>query len=168
MKSILLSIKPYWVEKILNNEKTIEVRKKFPRDYKGWVYIYCSKSKPFLYKEENGSFELQNKKNYFKPLYNGKVVARFWCDVEKISKYRINFSTENYDEYIGTDTLDEYDLCNKSFLTPEQLDDYLITCNGYALYISKLEIFDTPRELGIYYRELSKAPQNYCYIDERN
>ena len=43
MKSILLSIKPKYVAEILNGEKTIEVRKRFPKDYKGWVYIYCTK-----------------------------------------------------------------------------------------------------------------------------
>ena len=45
MKAILISIKPYWVAKILNGEKTIEIRKRFPKDYVGWVYIYCTKGK---------------------------------------------------------------------------------------------------------------------------
>ena len=56
MKSILLSIKPEWLCKILNGEKTIEVRKKFPKDYVGWVYLYCSKSGGTLcpsYKPDN-------------------------------------------------------------------------------------------------------------------
>lgn len=43
MKAILISIQPKWVEKILNGEKTIEIRKRFPKDYVGWVYIYCTK-----------------------------------------------------------------------------------------------------------------------------
>lgn len=29
----MISIKPQWVAKILNGEKTIEIRKKFPKDY---------------------------------------------------------------------------------------------------------------------------------------
>ena len=45
-KSILMSIQPQWLAKILNGEKTIEIRKKFPKDYVGWVYIYCTKGKP--------------------------------------------------------------------------------------------------------------------------
>lgn len=32
---ILISIKSEWVEKILNGEKTIEVRKTCPREFKG-------------------------------------------------------------------------------------------------------------------------------------
>lgn len=69
MKSILMSIKPYWVSKILNREKTIEVRKKFPKNYVGWVYIYCTKS-------SNKKYEYL----YHGNKADGRVVARFWCD----------------------------------------------------------------------------------------
>ena len=46
MKAILMSIRPQWVAKILNKEKTLEIRKHFPKDYVGWVYVYCTKGKP--------------------------------------------------------------------------------------------------------------------------
>lgn len=53
MKSILISIQPQWVEKILNGEKTIEIRKTKPNikhiKLPCKVYIYCSKGKPYLY-----------------------------------------------------------------------------------------------------------------------
>ena len=52
-KSILMSIKPQYVAKILNGEKTIEIRKRFPKDYVGWVYIYCTKGKEKLAKYPN-------------------------------------------------------------------------------------------------------------------
>jgi len=56
-KAILISIRPEWVAKILNGEKTIEIRKtmpkcRFPID----VYIYCSKGKS-LQECEFWSFE---------------------------------------------------------------------------------------------------------------
>lgn len=45
MKSILLSIKPQWVAKILNGKQTILVMKKAPKKGVGcWWYLYCSKS----------------------------------------------------------------------------------------------------------------------------
>lgn len=55
MKSVLISIQPYWVFLIIARlmgwdipqEKTIEVRKDFPKD-PAWnkrVHIYCSKNK---------------------------------------------------------------------------------------------------------------------------
>lgn len=50
-KSIIISIKPEWLEKILNNEKTIEIRKSMPKcDLPIDVYIYCTKSDINLYK----------------------------------------------------------------------------------------------------------------------
>ena len=48
MKSILISIKPKWVAKILNGEKTIEIRKTMPKcDLPIDVYIYCTKEKGY-------------------------------------------------------------------------------------------------------------------------
>jgi len=42
-KAIMISIQPQWVEKILNGEKTIEIRKTKPScDLPVKVYIYCS------------------------------------------------------------------------------------------------------------------------------
>ena len=46
MKSIMISIQPKWVKKIVNGEKTIEVRKNKPnlaRPFK--CYIYCTQNK---------------------------------------------------------------------------------------------------------------------------
>ena len=49
MKSILISIKPKWVAKILNGEKTIEMRKTMPKsDLPIDVYIYCTKDRENL------------------------------------------------------------------------------------------------------------------------
>ena len=42
MKSIILSVQPQWIEKILNNEKTIEVRKSCPQETPFKVYVYCT------------------------------------------------------------------------------------------------------------------------------
>ncbi len=191
MKSILLSIKPKWLAKILNGEKTIEVRKKFPKDYVGWVYLYCSKSKDklitfdkYLGSEIVCGYDCTSNKKHIKycanGILNGKVVARFWCDkVEELI----------YGEEVGyprTKTLDSYDITEKSAIWNCDIKKYLKGKNGYAVHISKLEIFDEPRELKYfhYYKtfhrsepdeegrktfkaliQLNKAPQNYCYIE---
>ena len=186
-KSILLSIKPEWVAKILNGEKTIEVRKKFPKDFVGWVYIYCSKNKTG-----------KNNGNHIGRCYpietalktisgKGKVVARFWCDkVETISLPYTYFRTNKWvgcenERTLQTKTLDEPDLLKKSCISEQEIYKYLNfkksprEC-GYAIHISKLEIFDKPKKLidlvksyrgeGDYMvaTVVSKAPQNYCYI----
>ena len=184
-KSILLSIKPKWIEKILNGEKTIEVRKRFPKDYVGWVYIYCSKAT-----KSNERLLGNHKDNYryhttndhidfysdymLRNIVNGKVVARFWCDnVEEIDIYT--------NRIYETKTLNQLELLEKSCLSHCELFEYLgedySKKGGYAIHISKLEIFDRPKylteyyksyietEKGIYYQVLTKAPQNYCYIE---
>ena len=187
MKSILLSIKPQWVEKILNGKKTIEVRKQFPKDYVGWVYIYCTKSKPYLWKGAYRPYhtvDTHNPFNYYwhcNPKYrsdfNGKVIARFWCDkVEEILNNGLARRSETMMK----------ELLEKSCLTMNELNKYAPHKEYkendfiYAIHISKLEIFDKPKylteyyttyfELGkdIYYQVLIKAPQNYCYIEKEN
>lgn len=164
-KAILISIKPKWVAKILNEEKTIEIRKKFPKDFVGWVYIYCTKARHYLvrgnglvdnltkeydknYIPEPKKFELYNFEDEgysaeFYDFFNGKVVARFWCDkVEEINRYctgrGISYKTE---------TLNDIELCDKSCLDLIEIDHYLYFKKGYAIHITKLEIFDEPKEL---------------------
>ena len=162
MKSILLSIKPQWVEKILNGKKTIEVRKQFPKDYVGWVYIYCTKDKKYANLINRGGF------------LTGMVVARFWCDkVEEILNYGLARRSE----------IMMKELLEKSCLAMNELNEYAPHKEYqendfiYAIHISKLEIFDKPKylneyytfyvetEKGFYYQVLTKAPQNYCYIE---
>ena len=151
MKTILMSIKPKWVAKILNGEKTIEIRKKFPKDYVGWVYIYCCKQR----KNEIGCHI-----NYEK--VGGKVVARFWCD--------------RVDEFYDFDD----DLCEQACLDRGEMLGYLGDKKGYAIHITKLEIFDKPKEISEYwnngkkvkghngtyqYSKLTRAPQSWCYME---
>ena len=180
MKSIMMSIKPKYVAKILNGEKTIEIRKRFPKDYRGWVYIYCTK-KEYLYRTNKGYFSSKKplqvgKGTEYTYAYSdeGKVVARFYCDkVEEIMFY-------------------DKEVQRKACLTEDELFDYLFVNepyhedmkNGYGIHISQLEIFDKPRELSEFklfnngmpqyrftknsceYRTLTKAPQSWCYIEE--
>lgn len=190
-KAILISVNPKWVVKILNGEKTIEVRKKFPKDYVGWVYIYCCKD------IRNGLYWVDkwvcvNQKNCIPSFRNGKVVARFWCD--KVDAYvngrkwvgdAIGWGIENGYEHI----------LPKCCLTDDEIWTYADDLSFYAIHISKLEIFDRPRELSGFYKvgfnkeiaqavyiqnksmrnnrielieseyKLTKAPQNWCYIE---
>ncbi len=189
MKSILLSVKPQWVEKILNGKKTIEVRKQFPKDYVGWVYIYCTKDKKYANLINRGGF------------LTGMVVARFWCDkVEEI--FGSNMISFEKDSCVDRVSMFKY-LCPLTFWDNKL--EKLLQANegrkiGYAIHISKLEIFDKPKELSdfkpicqkfekdtVHYscigckycnydlpypatrssclKKITKAPQNYCYIE---
>lgn len=191
MKSILLSIKPKWVAKILNGEKAIEIRKQFPKDYVGWIYIYCTKTKPLVYyvddeigcvEKTNGEFAFRTSKNPDE--CNGKVVARFWCD-----KVEEMYTDENGMSYY-TDTIKkDYMVSKLACLDDSDIENYLSGKIGYAIHISKLEVFDKPRELSDFHKivnikkcdtrycddyytcnkcirsKLTNAPQNYCYVE---
>lgn len=153
MKSLLIAIKPKWCAKIMNGDKTIEIRKQFPKDYVGWVYIYCTKGellqRHWQKVDRIGKFITYGRKvkekDYDSPhTLNGKVVAKFTLNkVEEIPARRFSVYTYPY-----TETLDDYELLTKSCLTTKELDDYLgYDKNGYAIHISNLKIFDKPKEL---------------------
>ena len=156
-KSILISIKPKWVAKILNGDKTIEIRKSFPKcDLHIDVYIYCTKDNYELVKPKDyGKYLLFTKdavKNAKENSFNGKVVAKFTLN---------KWETITYDSTYKLFKLN--DVLQKSCLTEYELFDYLKGKVGYAWHISNLEIFDRPRELSefkhwIFYKECSKCP----------
>ena len=181
MKSILISIKPKWVAKILNGEKTIEIRKKFPKDYVGWVYIYCTKDNHQLVKPKDYDKYLLFTKgavNYSnEQTLNGKVISKFILN--KVDRY-VN----------GCKVAKKYPMFNdfEKILTPaciytDELENYCEDLSFYAWHISNLVIFDRPKELSefkqprdsygkvnwntneYYYVELTKAPQSWCYVE---
>lgn len=149
-KAILMSIKPKYVAKILNGEKTIEIRKRFPKDYVGWIYIYCTKNgdRPiylpweFDCHIEDGKFvaDCDFEKG------NGKVVARFWCD--KVEDYvnGCKWSWKKGAPMWGVDAGHEM-ILKPSCLTEDELYDYCEDLAFNAIYITKLEIFDKPKEI---------------------
>ena len=117
MKAILMSIRPQHLVNILNGDKTIELRKRFPKDYRGWIYLYCTKAKPYLIRFFGRYFIT----DYLSPevkddglVKNGLVVARVLVDnVETISLfhifdkpkelgefYKIKYRTEFEERYI--------------------------------------------------------------------
>lgn len=155
-RSIIISIRSEWVWKILNGEKTLEIRKLFPKDYIGWVYIYCTKGKPYLKQCEHfrvlNYTEISNKGYYL----NGKVVARFWCDkVEEIALAKLENGV-GYDYIYDTDTLLAQDFYKKSCLENWDLLNYFGhkykngEVVGYAIHITRLETFDKPMELTMF------------------
>lgn len=177
-KAILMPIQPQWIAKILNGEKTIEIRKKFPKDYVGWMYIYCTKAKPYLIpKSESNKAFWEEKVIDIDTALNGKVVARFWCD--KVELIKCGWRYEDCCNHYDTNEMNEKELLKYSCLSICELIDYLgyngktiSNIVGYAIHISKLEVFERPKELkefdikirdNVYRRR--KAPQSWCYIE---
>lgn len=96
MKVMLLSIKPKWLCRILNEKKIREVRKMLPYDYRGKVLVYCSKATNsddyLVYDKINHWYCLMPKMMTSGEELNGKVVAIFNCD--DITAYRAEFWEE--------------------------------------------------------------------------
>jgi hypothetical protein len=144
MKAIMLSMQPQWVANILNGEKNIEIRKRFPPDYVGWVYVYCTKdnSKKNDCNVIGRCYPIETALKTI--IGKGKVVARFWCD--KITKIK-------YGRWVGQDTFNYYgyhnewkNLVDKSMMTQMELYNY--GSKLLAISITHLDIFDKPKELG--------------------
>ncbi len=186
----MISIQPKHLVNILNGNKTLELRKNVP-NFKGWVYIYCTKGGGLLvdntswinflikgglvekdYTESPRFHTLKKLEQYmYGSVRNTKVVARFWFDeYEKISLELVDKS--GYDE----DKLKEYEsenmsndeLQQKLCLDEVEIDNYLNSYDGYAWHIKQLEIFDTPLSLSDFsddfsYR-LKRPPQSWQYV----
>lgn len=191
MKSLLISIKPKFCAKIMNGNKTIEVRKNKALataiqkliDENGYadIYVYCSKEGkvPLVYNKILQKCTYGGNYGSIKDVFNelnGKVVFKFRC-------YKV-------EEYVNGCKLDgdysDYEhILKPSCLTEEELDNYCEDLSFYAIHISDLEIFDKPKELSEFKRctekicifsechkymhclkPLTKAPQNICYVEE--
>lgn len=176
MKAILISINPKWVAKILNGEKTLEIRKTMPKcDFPIDVYIYCTRGngiKDFItmYKHDLSNDEIGG------CYINGTVIAKF--TLNKVDLIRIRFNA-----YCGGE-LSQDGLCKYACLSLGELDKYLNAKNGYAWHIDNLEIFGEPKEIsefktrhypqyaGLVKNEthyelvpLTRAPESWCYIE---
>ena len=194
MKAILISIRPEWVVLILNGLKTVEIRKMFPSDYVGWVYIYCTKgTKDFLcevdnYKElhEKGlapfRYYLTSKREskYHKCL-NGKVVARFWCD--KVGEIHFVAASLASKRIVDWNCDEIYAFEKYACLAQEDLDKYLgkvrHSPQGKAIRVTEVDPFDKPKEIyemkqlehfGIRNKcemlvPITCAPQSWCYVE---
>lgn len=95
------------------------------------------------------------------PILNGKIVAECDYEVEEIKKKCVDVFKYCY----ITDTLNEFELMNKTQLDGNTTNNYLKGKNGKAIHIKNLYIFDKPKELSDYYgyyneKTILKAPQN--------
>lgn len=172
MKSVLIAMRPQWVEKITSGKKTIEVRKSAPQEVPFKAYIYCCKAKPYLYKEANPPFELFLDSELYKGngyddrLFSGKVIGAFICDrIEmvnaKCSDYGIDLF---YHDCLTNGCLTEREI-EKYFNVPEDRDLRAMKGNGYVWNISDLKIYDKPKELSEFSRPCSYS--GLCFSCKR-
>lgn len=173
-KAVLISIRPEWCEKIINEQKTIEVRKTRPKmDTPFRCYIYCTQSVDMLWilKERERSLHPDKIADVFKAAKcggayrgNGKIIGEFICDrVYELAP--LNHAPDDAEQ--------------QACLTQEEIARYLKGV-GYGWHISNLRIYDTPRELREFYavpnevevalkakpKPVTRPPQSWRYVEE--
>lgn len=136
MKTVMISIKPEWVEKIHRREKIWELRKSVPKTadahlYK--VYNYETKS--------NGG--------------NGKVVSE-WILKEYIVYFDDTADEQKRNQVCKNACVSKEQLSNYYNKGKRKV--------VYCWQIDDLKIYDQPKELREF--ELTKAPQSWCYVEE--
>ena len=175
-KAVLISIRPKWVEKIANGEKTIEVRKTKPKlDTPFKCYIYCT-----LPKYPHEDFIATD---YPRPQFygGGKVVGEFTC--ERV----VPITYDGGRLWCTTNAAFSPATC----LSQAEIIAYIGDKGRcYGWHISDLRIYDTPRDLGEfktlcrvdadccacpYYnytkmgcdgRVIGRPPQSWCYVED--
>lgn len=152
MKAVLLSIRPEWCKKILDGEKTVEVRRTCPvhgTPFK--VYIYCTLagSDSLFMDALNRDVAAWNRGGW--PEKRGRVIGEFTC--KKITGLTHVGETGNWEPaslYVMAPGLyykpaDE--LLKAACMSKETAEKYLKGRDGYGWHISDLKIYDKPLPL---------------------
>lgn len=196
-KAVMLSIRPKWVEKIANGEKTIEVRKTRPKlETPFKCYIYCTRDKHLAFMQNASGTNLiacMNAETAIPVggfLGNGKVIGEFTCD--QIIDAWWDYVPDAITREVTGGNLEALD---GTGMTDEELFSYVgdsMRGHCYGWHISDLRIYDTPKELSEfktlcrvdadccacpYYnytkmdcdgRVIGRPPQSWCYVDDAN
>ena len=191
MKSVLISIRPQWVEKIASGEKTIEVRKTAPKEVPFKCYIYESRNGGHRCKHCNEKDSCYSYAPKNVGCYNGsgKVIGEFICDKVERLEYQ-----EKYLRGITSQTAIKYfsDKIKSTALSVDELVNYGKGKTLYGWHISDLKIYDKPRELSEFSRpcsysglcfsckrtsfkkdgnllcntKITRPPQSWCYVED--
>jgi len=194
MKSVMLSINPFWCQKIGSGLKTIEVRKTRPRiDTPFKCYIYCTKKgRPLVWGDvfRGGEFvtEFVQTHGYSKEnaeriwdVFNGSVCGEFICDriecsadpagglVDVVTEKQSCMSAKEIIQYADGDLLYFWHISQlKIYDSPIGLQSFMLPCN------EELDKEGFPPcekcEYSVQFygckKTLLRPPQSWCYVDD--
>lgn len=151
MKTVLISIRPEWCEKIISGEKTIEVRKTRPK-----------LNPPF--------------KCYIYKCGNGKIIGEFLCD-QIIEDRTYGHNEEFYREacmsaydaaaYAMQSPMYGWHISNlKIYDTPRELDDFRRACKNDWWCESCAMFSEYNGTCGNGSLQIRRPPQSWCYVEE--
>lgn len=173
-KAVMLSIRPKWCEKIVNGEKTIEVRKTRPKldtPFRGYIYCTLQGCNEFFRVDLGRDVAKWNRGKWADR--KGNVIGEFICDrIYELAP--LNHAPDDVEQ--------------QSCLTREEIVHYL-KGTGYGWHISDLRIYDEARDLSEFRRatdpcdschaeytwectgckklsgDIKRAPQSWCYVE---
>ena len=152
MKTVLISIRPKWCQKIISGEKTIEVRKTRPK-----------LNPPF--------------KCYIYKCGNGKIIGEFLCDqiiningAERIPSDAARptcLEPAELHQYLGAATGFGWHISNlKIYDTPRELDDFRRACKNDWWCESCAMYSEYSGTCGNGSLQIRRPPQSWCYVEE--
>lgn len=152
MKTVLISIRPKWCQKIISGEKTIEVRKTRPK--------LNSPFKCYIYK-----------------CGNGKIIGEFLCDqiiningAERIPSDAARptcLEPAELHQYLGAATGFGWHISNlKIYDTPRELDDFRRACKNDWWCESCAMYSEYSGTCGNGSLQIRRPPQSWCYVEE--
>lgn len=171
MKSVLISIQPKWCHKIVDKEKTFEIRKTRPKiDTPFKCYVYCSAG-DYEWRRDCWTTGYETPAGRIKNM-SQKVIGEFVCDEivhieSRGTRYITSFGEAETNRIARESRLDFLDM-----------QKYLGSKDGFAWHISDLVIYDKPKALSEFtkpYGTIIKAfdskfiespPQSWCYVEE--
>lgn len=193
-KSVLISIRPEWCEKIASGEKTIEIRKTCPKletPFKCYIYQTHPKSSLVCMVHDGDELygEIYHGKTVFIKTHKdvsagsrtygawGAVIGEFVCR----NIYRFDCG---YDSRYNVSGAEIGDMC----MTYDQFYRYGKNRPLFGFGIYDLKIYDEPKLLSAFHRPctaacnyfdecagtnaeeclfpMNHAPQSWCYVDE--
>ena len=179
MKSIMISIQPQWVSKILNKEKLVEIRKTKPKcELPCKVYIYCTKPKKWWAFSNWGAtsdelvWKIKDKVKMCNGLevwdddyekLNGKVIAEFMLN-------KVDTLERDLNDWLPKNRYDvSNDLLKDINSNQEQLWNYGQGKTLYAWHIDDLKIYDKPKLLQVFFRpcgDCDKKDTDRCIYED--
>lgn len=191
MKSVLISTRPEWCEKICHEigmdkngkpiyEKSIEVRKtkpSIPTPFK--CYIYCCKAKSqWRYSNYEGAYENSKGEIVYAQQH---VIGEFICDKvmfltplglrgfemhEEILKMMC-LTNDDLNAYGGLKTLYGWHISDlKIYDKPKELKDFLLPCGGKICWGCNLLKVKGAECINRGKRYATRPPQSWCYVQE--
>lgn len=145
--AVLISIKPDWIQKIFDGEKTVEIRKTAPKLEPPFIcYIYCTKPRY----EYDDFFIIEETRFVFG---GGKIVGEFVCDaVENLDMDSTGLIIDRTKEYT------DWEPC----MTKAEMLQYTGGMKPYGWHISSVKKYEMPLPLSAFKIPCANPKRTCC------